>query len=60
MWWLLGVLATEGCRAATWWAAVGDEERAADLVEEAVALLKERQWHLPGVPLGLRDVIREK
>jgi hypothetical protein len=60
MWWLLGVLAAEGCRAATWWAAVGNEERAAHLVEQAGDLLNERGWHLPAVPLVLRDVIREK
>jgi hypothetical protein len=60
MWWLLGVLAAEGCRAATWWAAVGNQEKAAELVAQAGDLLKERGWHLPPVPQVLRDVIREK
>jgi len=60
MWWLLGVLSVEYCRAATWWAAVGNTGRATDLVERAGDLLKERGWYLPPVPLTLRDVIRDK
>ena len=60
MWLLLGVLAAENCRAATWWAAVGEQEKAGFLVEQAGELLKERGWHSPPVPLMLRDVIREK
>jgi hypothetical protein len=60
MWRLLGVLAVEYCRAATWWSAVGNQKRAGDLVKQAEKMLKERGWYLPTVPLALRDVIRDK